>query len=79
VLAVDAAGVMRLYNGTAAGGVASGVVVPGVWAYPKLIGPGDGKADLYGVNAAGQLELRPGTGTGTGTGTFGPAQRVGTG
>jgi hypothetical protein len=79
VLAVDATGAMRRYNGTAAGGIANGVVVPGTWAYPKLIGPGDvtgdGKADLYAVNATGQLELRPGTGTGT----FGAAQRVGTG
>lgn len=79
VLAVDAAGVMRRYNGTAAGGIANGVVVPGTWAYPKLIGAGDvtsdNKADLYGMNAAGQLELHPGTGNGT----FGPAQRIGTG
>jgi hypothetical protein len=79
VLAQDSAGVLRRFNGTAAGGLANGVTVAGTWSHPKLVGPGDvtgdGQADLYAVTSAGQLDLFPGTGTGT----FGPARRIGTG
>jgi hypothetical protein len=89
LLAKDSAGVLRRYNGTAAGGFAKAVAVAGTWNQPMLLGPGDvtgdGKADLYGTSTTGDLYLYRGTGTGdfaagtkVGSG-WGPYQAIGVG
>ncbi|MBT2441941.1 VCBS repeat-containing protein [Streptomyces sp. ISL-36] len=82
----DSAGDLYLYRGTGSAPAPFGarVKIGSGWnTYGKVVAPGDlnsdGKADLLGVNSAGELYRYLGTGTGTGTGAFGPRVRIGTG
>ncbi|MFD6890496.1 FG-GAP repeat domain-containing protein [Streptomyces sp. NPDC059957] len=76
LLARDAAtGNLYLYADNGAGGFAARVKVGTGWnTYKKIIGAGDltgdGKADLLGLDASGELWRYNGTGNGTGTGVF---------
>lgn len=76
LLARDAAtGSLYLYADNGAGGFAARVKVGTGWnGYKKIIGvgdlTGDGKADLLGLDASGELWRYNGTGNGTGTGVF---------
>ncbi|MCX4981383.1 FG-GAP-like repeat-containing protein [Streptomyces sp. NBC_00572] len=83
LLARDRAGSLWLYRGTgsATAPFAGRVQIGGGWnAYTKLVAPGDlngdGKGDLLGVNAAGELYRHLGTGTGS---ALSPGAKIGYG
>jgi murein DD-endopeptidase MepM/ murein hydrolase activator NlpD len=69
VLAVDATGALRLYQGNGSGGWSSSRQVGSGWKTFRILAAndanGDGNADIFGIDAAGRLHLYPGRGNGT--------------
>ncbi|MFG2621263.1 FG-GAP repeat domain-containing protein [Streptomyces sp. NPDC048507] len=83
LLAVDPAGTLWAYPGTATGALGDRVRIGTGWnAMAELAAPGDlnsdGKPDLVAVDHDGTLWAYPGTGTLNGAATLGPRTRTGT-
>lgn len=69
VLAVDATGALRLYQGNGSGGWSSSRKVGSGWKTFRILAAndanGDGRADIFGIDASGRLHLYPGRGNGS--------------